>query len=204
MPIVPSRPLSYTAISAYQECAYRFYMERVLGLTSTERSSSRIPGTTAFAPEEATPSAREERTARGAAVHALLEWSQANGWAEPSSELAQRHGEAIKRNADPGDLLAPVRQWISSPLRECIAAEATRTRAEVPLLLGVGGTVLRGSIDLMVEREGAPPLVYLVAPALRFHPSTDVLFRYLSPEIEFVRVGLGEIWRQGLRVAMRQ
>jgi hypothetical protein len=29
----------------------------------------------------------------------------------------------------------------------------------VPLLLGVGDTVLRGSIDLLVEREGAPPLV---------------------------------------------
>jgi hypothetical protein len=27
------------------------------------------------------------------------------------------------------------------------------------LLLGVGGTVLRGSIDLLVEREGAAPLV---------------------------------------------
>lgn len=27
------------------------------------------------------------------------------------------------------------------------------------MLLGVGGTVLRGSIDLLVEREGAPPLV---------------------------------------------
>lgn len=32
-------------------------------------------------------------------------------------------------------------------------------RAEVPLLLGIGGTVLRGSIDLLVERDGAPPLV---------------------------------------------
>ena len=31
-PIVPSRPLSYTAISAFEECGYRFYMERVLGL----------------------------------------------------------------------------------------------------------------------------------------------------------------------------
>jgi hypothetical protein len=29
----------------------------------------------------------------------------------------------------------------------------------VPILLGAGGTVLRGSIDLLVEREGAPPLV---------------------------------------------
>ena len=32
-------------------------------------------------------------------------------------------------------------------------------RAEAPLLLGIAGTVLRGSIDLLVERDGAPPLV---------------------------------------------
>jgi ATP-dependent exoDNAse (exonuclease V) beta subunit len=92
-------------------------------------------------------------------VHALLEWSQENGWQEPSAELANRHAEAAGLTADPDDLLEPVRQWIGSPLRERIGAEATRVRAEVPLLLGVGGTVLRGSIDLLVEREGAPPLV---------------------------------------------
>jgi ATP-dependent helicase/nuclease subunit A len=167
-PIVPSRPLSYTAISAYEECPYRFYMERVLGLANRERTSSRIAETNAFSPEEAGPSAREERTARGAVVHALLEWSQANGWQEPSPELALRHAEAASLSERPHsghsdrlaeDLLGPVRQWISSPLRERIAVEATRTRAEVPLLLGIGGTVLRGSIDLLVEREGAPPLV---------------------------------------------
>jgi hypothetical protein len=56
-------------------------------------------------------------------------------------------------------LLEPVQAWIASPLRLQLAAESTRVRAEVPLLLGVGGTVLRGSIDLLVEREGAPPLV---------------------------------------------
>ncbi|HVQ57899.1 MAG TPA: UvrD-helicase domain-containing protein [Solirubrobacterales bacterium] len=173
---VPSRPLSYTAISAYEECAYRFYMERVLGLSSTERSSPRIPGTSASGADDseglATPSAREERTARGAAVHALLEWSQANGWSEPPPELAERHAAAAglaprpqaKSNSDAArglaeDLLEPVRQWIGSPLRQRIGVEATRVRAEVPLLLGVGGTVLRGSIDLLVEREGAPPLV---------------------------------------------
>jgi ATP-dependent helicase/nuclease subunit A len=159
-PTVPSRPLSYTAISAYEECAYRFYMERVLGLQNRERTSSRIAETSAFSPEDATPSAREERTARGAAVHALLEWSQANGWAEPSLELAGRHAVANGLEVDAGpELLEPVRQWICSPLREEIGAEATRVRAEVPLLLGVGDTVLRGSIDLLVEREGAPPLV---------------------------------------------
>jgi hypothetical protein len=43
-----------------------------------------------------------------------------------------------------------------------------------------------------------------LSPALRFHPSTDILFRYFSPEINFVRVGLAETWRRGLRVVMRQ
>jgi ATP-dependent helicase/nuclease subunit A len=173
-PVVPGRPLSYAAISAYEECAYRFYLERVLGLARSEAK----PG------NEGEPSAREERTARGAAVHALLEWSQANGWAEPSEDLAMRHAvaagvgagnpspdtsrqwldvECPERGSPPPrpaeELLQPVRKWIGSPLRKQISTEATRMRSEAPLLLGIGGTVLRGSIDLLVEREGAPPLV---------------------------------------------
>jgi hypothetical protein len=56
-----------------------------------------------------------------------------------------------------------------------------------------------------VQLQAAPPLVYLVAPALRFHPATDGLLRYLSPELEVVRVGLAESWRRrGVRVVMRQ
>jgi hypothetical protein len=55
-----------------------------------------------------------------------------------------------------------------------------------------------------VELQQAPPLVYLVAPALRFHPTTDDLLSYLSPDLEIVRVGLAESWRRGLRVVMRQ
>jgi len=55
-----------------------------------------------------------------------------------------------------------------------------------------------------VEIQKAPPLVYLVAPALRFHPVTGILLNALSPEIEVVRVGLTESWRRGIRVVMRQ
>jgi hypothetical protein len=55
-----------------------------------------------------------------------------------------------------------------------------------------------------LELHPDPPLVYLVAPALRFHPSTDTLLRFLNPEIEVIRVGLVESWRRGLRVVMRQ
>jgi hypothetical protein len=55
-----------------------------------------------------------------------------------------------------------------------------------------------------IELRPAPPLVYLVAPALRFHPATDVLLRSLAPELEVVRGGFAEDWRSGLRVVLRQ
>jgi hypothetical protein len=55
-----------------------------------------------------------------------------------------------------------------------------------------------------VELQPAPPLVYLIAPALRFHPTTEVLNRYLSRDMEIIRVGLAESWRRGLRVMFRQ
>jgi ATP-dependent exoDNAse (exonuclease V) beta subunit len=165
-PVVPSRPLSYTAISAYEECAYRFQMERVLDLGERGRAFRRIAEESSAAPDddapaEAAPTAREERAARGAAVHSLLEWSQGHAWAEPPVELARRHALAAGlelADGDAGALLDPVRRWLGSELRQGLAG-ASRVRAEAPILLGVGGTVLRGSIDLLVEREGQPPLV---------------------------------------------
>jgi hypothetical protein len=54
-----------------------------------------------------------------------------------------------------------------------------------------------------VALQGAAPLVYLVAPALRFHPTSDILLRYLTRELDVVRVGLAESWRRGLRVVRR-
>jgi ATP-dependent helicase/nuclease subunit A len=172
-PIVASRPLSYTAISAYEECPYRFYMERVLDLGgSGSLQDDRVRALSRIAQQNAnsadayggTPSAREERSARGAAVHALLEWSHANDWGEPSVELAQRHAvsagllaEADAGDALAADLLGSVRGWLDSNL--CREIGGRTARAEVPILLGLGGSVLRGSIDLLVERDGAPPLV---------------------------------------------
>jgi len=49
-----------------------------------------------------------------------------------------------------------------------------------------------------------PPLLYLVAPGLRFHSAVDIVLRYLSPEIEVLRIGLAETWRRSLRVVLRQ
>ncbi len=55
-----------------------------------------------------------------------------------------------------------------------------------------------------ITLDPRPPLLFLVAPSLRFHPANDVLLRYLSKEIEVCRVGVSESWRRGLRVVLRQ
>ena len=55
-----------------------------------------------------------------------------------------------------------------------------------------------------LELQKKPPLLYVVAPGLRFHPSTDIVLRFLSPEVQLIRVGLNEHWRQGLQVVFRQ
>lgn len=52
--------------------------------------------------------------------------------------------------------------------------------------------------------SSAPPLLYLVAPALRVHPATDTLLRYLSPRVEWSLVQIDERWRDGVRVVHRK
>jgi hypothetical protein len=56
------------------------------------------------------------------------------------------------------------------------------------------------------DRELSPekPLLYLVAPALHVHPQTDVLLRYIAPEIEWEFVGIDERWREGVKVVFRK
>jgi hypothetical protein len=55
-----------------------------------------------------------------------------------------------------------------------------------------------------VEIDPQPPLVWLVAPGLRFHSATDTHLKYLSPEIHVTRIGLAENWRRGLKIVFRQ
>ena len=55
--------------------------------------------------------------------------------------------------------------------------------------------------DLKIKDE--PPLVYLVAPTLRVHPSFQRLARCISPDIEIYRFDINEDWRAGVRVMRR-
>jgi hypothetical protein len=55
-------------------------------------------------------------------------------------------------------------------------------------------------------RELSPedPLLFLVAPTLHIHPTTDTILRYLSPQIDWTLVGIDERWRDGVRTIFRK
>jgi hypothetical protein len=55
-----------------------------------------------------------------------------------------------------------------------------------------------------IQLSPKPPILLLVAPGFQFHPSMDIVLRYLSAEIEIARIALAENWRRGLRVVFRQ
>lgn len=48
------------------------------------------------------------------------------------------------------------------------------------------------------------PRLLLIAPALRVHPANETVLRYLSPEIEWDLVAVGEHWRRELNVVFRK
>jgi hypothetical protein len=55
-----------------------------------------------------------------------------------------------------------------------------------------------------VELSEQTPLLYLVAPSLRIHPSTDIVLRHLSPEVPWELIGLNEDWRKRRKVILRK
>ncbi len=48
------------------------------------------------------------------------------------------------------------------------------------------------------------PLLYLVAPALRIHSATEIVLRYISPEVEWTLIALDERWREKIRIVFRK
>ena len=50
----------------------------------------------------------------------------------------------------------------------------------------------------------ADPRLYLVAPALRIHPATEVVLRHISPRVEWTLLALDERWRKQTKVVWRK
>ena len=55
-----------------------------------------------------------------------------------------------------------------------------------------------------IQLADTSPLLYFVAPALRIHPATETVLHYLSGEIEWNLIAVGEDWRRSLDVIWRK
>jgi ATP-dependent helicase/nuclease subunit A len=163
--------LSYSALSAFENCGYRFYVERVLGIGEPEMVTVDVDGGTA-------PEVRR-RFGPGLAVHSLLEWSARNRWREPTDERVEAalREQGLEDDDGKAQVIALTTAFLDSPLREEIA-DAT-ANPEVPFVLSVGGTLIRGSIDLLAVRpDGSVLVVDYKTDRLAGRDPAEIVSRY--------------------------
>jgi hypothetical protein len=67
----------------------------------------------------------------------------------------------------------------------------------------LAGDIVRARLFGDAEVSDEPPLVYLVAPMLRFHHSFATLAHFISTRVETYRFDINEDWRAGVRVVRR-
>lgn len=157
------RQVSFSALSLYQHCPRRFFLERVLGLgeeAGFEKMVEHEPGEAAA--WERTLSDEAERKAGievGLLVHALLERVAASKWGpatESLRELAESWAVAAGLSLDEAKLkraLGLTLAFWESPLVDI--ATSSRALREVPFLFEHAGLLVSGVMDVLCS-DGCP------------------------------------------------
>ena len=146
------RSLSYSSLGEYARCAYRFYLERVLGLPALERIG-------AGAIEAAGGISAVDR---GVLVHALLETLDFRRGRGPSAEEAIAAAARVgvrPKGAEIDEALVMIQRFLESELGRRLAG-MTELRREEPFgfVLEPGGVVVSGYLDVLA-REGRRTMV---------------------------------------------
>jgi ATP-dependent exoDNAse (exonuclease V) beta subunit len=179
------RAVSYSALSLYERCGYRFYVERVLGL------APRLPGRARAEEGKDAGGAGDEqhpadddglagRYARGRVVHQLLERSAREDWSAPDPRHAADLLRSEGADADPAEgRLATrlVEAFLAAPIRSEVAA-ARQLHPEVPFAFRVGDITVRGEIDLLADLGTEVLVVDYKSDALRGADPTAHMPRY--------------------------
>jgi ATP-dependent helicase/nuclease subunit A len=145
-PLHRVRRLSYSALSLFERCSYRYFAERVVGLRPA-RAAGSVPGHTGLAATEI-----------GDAVHALLEVIDLRAPAVPDDlpELVRaRYPAATDEEVE--RIRGFVDSYCSSPLAARVGSLPGAT-AELPFAFEHDGVLLHGRIDVL-HRDGAKALV---------------------------------------------
>jgi ATP-dependent exoDNAse (exonuclease V) beta subunit len=134
------RSLSYTSLSLFERCSYRYYAERVVGLSPAD-ASSQVPGQAGLAATEI-----------GDAVHRLLEVVDLTSPVPPDVEQVRAWYPAVT-----GDELARIAAFVSS---YCDSELARRIAAlpgaavERPFAFEHDGVLLHGRLDVLHQEDG--------------------------------------------------
>jgi ATP-dependent exoDNAse (exonuclease V) beta subunit len=145
-PLHRVRRLSYSALSLFERCSYRYFAERVIGLRPADAAGS-VPGQEGLAATEV-----------GDAVHVLLERVDLRAPAVPDDlpELVRaRYPAATDEELD--RIRAFVASYCESELAARIAGLAGAA-AELPFAFEHDGVLLHGRLDVL-HREEAQALV---------------------------------------------
>jgi ATP-dependent helicase/nuclease subunit A len=145
------RSLSYSALSGYAACPYRFYVERVL----------RLPRVPEPAPEVPTEPEALDRMVRGSIAHLLLEQLDLDDPRVPdaeSVELAAQMNDAEVDAGDVADLQELVRAAMTGDvLARALAARSVRREEGFAFILG--DVPFTGYVDLLAEESDGTALV---------------------------------------------
>jgi ATP-dependent exoDNAse (exonuclease V) beta subunit len=145
-PLHRVRRLSYSALSLFERCSYRYFAERVVGLRPAEAAGT-VPGQSGLAATEI-----------GDAVHALLERVDLRAPAVPEdlAELVRARYPAVS-DEELERIRAFVASYCESELAARIGALEGAT-AELPFAFEHDGVLLHGRIDVL-HRDGPKALV---------------------------------------------
>ena len=152
--------LSYSRLSAWQQCGYRYYLQRELGLPDAE-----VAGEAEGEGEGEPPVARLDPRTRGSLVHALLEHDDAD-----LATLAASWGLQLGAE-EHADVLRLAAAFADSPLARRIE-RARGVHREHPFTLALGDTLLTGVVDVLAHERGAQLVVDYKTDALA--PATDL------------------------------
>jgi ATP-dependent helicase/nuclease subunit A len=145
-PLHRVRRLSYSALSLFERCSYRYFAERVVGLRPADAAGS-VPGATGLAATEI-----------GDAVHALLERIDLKAPAVPEDlEALVRARYPAASDEEVERIRGFVASYCGSELGARIAALAGAA-PELPFAFEHDGVLLHGRIDVLY-REGTTALV---------------------------------------------
>jgi RecB family exonuclease len=143
--------LSYSSLSDYLRCGYRFYVERVLGMPPV---AARDGGAAAGRPRGAVLDPAE----RGSAVHALLEGLD---FRRPLIPPARVIAAAAARHPSEGEV-AGIATLIERFAASAICGRlgrATRVRREQPFAFLLDEVLITGALDVIAAEPGNRTLV---------------------------------------------